>query len=165
MASPVRNARWATRWAPARATSPSAAPTCHESKKSWKNSTSSPSNCSRGSSKLTGPERDVREHHDCRIEESTIKWGGIQNKHLAVIRLEWTPTLCQILPDSLWNLAMKDWNVVLFKVDTLFGFEFIRFCFIFTHKLSLHVHCCHFSASWIHTCRTQLHKDLFLHSS
>lgn len=74
-ASSARSARWATRWAPARATSPSVAPTCHGSKKSWKSSTSSPSNWAPGSSTLSGPERDVREHEE-ESKTSILLWSG-----------------------------------------------------------------------------------------
>lgn len=36
--------------------------------------------------------------------------GRIKNKHLAVIRLKWTPTFCQILPDSLCKLVFQGWK-------------------------------------------------------
>lgn len=47
--------------------------------------------------------------------------------------------------------------MVLFKVEALLCFEFVWLCFIFTHKLSLHVHCPHLVAS-----EHSYNKDLFL---
>lgn len=45
------------------------------------------------------------------IVEWLLGLGRIKKiRHLAVIRLEWMPSICQILPDSLRNLAFEGWK-------------------------------------------------------
>lgn len=105
------------------------------------------------------PHRQLQAHRSRKRRQGTSWlqnecWGRIQSKHLAVIRLEWTPTFCQILPKSvefsIWRLKMWFYlKWMLHLVSNLFGSVSspnMNSLSMFTVVI----------ASWIHTDRTQL---------